>query len=278
MSDRELDITKFSYESYRKLKKNLGEFDAVVECNEIAIREFIEKAQAKDAGDYIKNLSFKHRVKVDAVDFIKFGSRIRHYYLTSVFQQSEQFLKDFKEEWKLYFPNKEWLEIKSGETILQNTLRTLSLRISSDLIEFYEYYRLVRNHMSHNDRDIDKLRSLLRKTQENKNEFLSDLNLSGTPNSLETIGFDDFLILTNIVKHIAFSICSQSKPDNNKIAEALFEHSKKNNGSAYKGLKKLKNNEKRYNNALKSFIITTFGRFSSTDIEEVVSELKRLLA
>lgn len=278
MSDRELDITKFSYESYRKLKKTLGEFDAVVECNEIAIREFIEKAQAQDARNYIKQLSSKHRVKVDEVDFIKFGSRIRHYYLASVFQQSEQFLKDFKEEWKFYFPTKEWLEIKKGETSLQNTLRTISVSIPSDLIDFYEYYRLVRNYMAHTDRDVDELRSRFKKTQENTNEFLNDLHLFGAPNSLETINFDDFLILTNIVKYIAFAICNHSKPDNNRIAEILFEHSKKNNKSAYKGLKKLKNDENRYNNALKSFIITTFGRFSSTDIEEVVNELKRLLA
>ena len=40
--DKNQDITKFSYFSYRALKNTLGEFDATVECNELAIREFIK--------------------------------------------------------------------------------------------------------------------------------------------------------------------------------------------------------------------------------------------
>lgn len=59
MQDRDLDITKFSYPSYRKLKMTLGEFDAVVECNEIAIREFIEHAKKEDLQKYIQQLSKK---------------------------------------------------------------------------------------------------------------------------------------------------------------------------------------------------------------------------
>ncbi|MDM8568610.1 hypothetical protein QUF50_03675 [Thiotrichales bacterium HSG1] len=85
MPDRDLDITKFSYTSYQKLKKMLGEFDAVVECNEIAIREFIEKTQIEGTQKYIKQLSAKHKIRVDEVNFIKFSSRIRHYYIVSVF-------------------------------------------------------------------------------------------------------------------------------------------------------------------------------------------------
>jgi hypothetical protein len=96
MPDRDLDITKFSYFSYRKLKKTLGEFDAVVECNEIAIKEFIENAPKENLQKYIQQLSSKHKVKVDKVDFLKFSSRIRQYYVASVSQQSEQFLKDFR--------------------------------------------------------------------------------------------------------------------------------------------------------------------------------------
>lgn len=77
MPDRDDDITKFSYNSYRKLKKTLGEFDAVVECNEIAIREFIEKAKSEFPGKYIEELSSKHRIRVNDVNFLQFSSRIR---------------------------------------------------------------------------------------------------------------------------------------------------------------------------------------------------------
>jgi small ligand-binding sensory domain FIST len=73
MSDRDLDITKFSYYAYRKLKKTLGEFDAVIECNEIAIKEFVEKAPKEKLQQYVQQLSQKHKVKVDEVDFLKFN-------------------------------------------------------------------------------------------------------------------------------------------------------------------------------------------------------------
>lgn len=243
MQDRDLDITKFSYISYRKLKKNLGEFDAVVECNEIAIREFIEKSQSEDPGKYIQQMSTKHKLRVDEVNFSKFSSRIRHYYVASVFQQSEQFLKDFKEEWTKYFNDTEWLERNKSETNLQNTVRNTGTTFPPDLIEIYDYYRVIRNYMAHTDRNIKELKSQHKKIERNQNMFLREMHLSYTPNSLENIDFTDFILLTNIVKNIAFIIGRDAKPSNKKIAEILFELSKENNKATYKGIKKLKNSK-----------------------------------
>ena len=79
--------------------------------------------------------------------------------------------------------------------------------------------------MSHTDRDLEELKSRYEKIQTNKNAFLNDLHLSGLPNPLNDIDFSDFLILTNIVKHIAYLISTSSKPDNDRIAEILFDKS-----------------------------------------------------
>lgn len=278
MADRDLDITKFSFLAYRKLKKSLGEFDAVVECNEIAIKEFIEQAPKENLQKYIQQLSSKHKVKVDEVNFLKFSSRIRQYYVASVSQQSEQFLKDFRTEWQEYFLENIWVEPGKGETKFQNTLKNISLSLPSDLIDIYEYYRIVRNYMSHTDRDLEELKSKYEKIQTNKNEFLSALHLSTLPNRLNEIDFSDFLILTNIVKHIAYLISTLSKPENDRIAKILFDKSKLENGKIFKGLKKLKNDNVRFEKALKSFITTNFGRFSNNDLDSVYNELKSLLA
>lgn len=278
MPDRDLDITKFSFFAYRKLKKTLGEFDAVVECNEIAIKEFIEQAPKENLQKYIQQLSSKHKVKVDEVDFLKFSSRIRQYYVASVSQQSEQFLKDFRIEWQEYFPKNVWVEPGKGETKFHNTLKNISLSLPSDLIDIYEYYRIVRNYMSHTDRDLEELKNRYEKIQTNKNEFLSDLHLSRLPNPLNDINFSDFLILTNIVKHIAYLISTSSKPDNDRIAKILFDKSKTNGGKTFKGLKKLKNDKKRFENALKNYITTSFGRFSNDDINSIYKKLESLLA
>jgi len=278
MPDRDLDITKFSYNSYRKLKKVLGEFDAVVECNEIAIREFIEKAKFEDTQKYIQQLSTKHKVRVNEVDFIKFSSRIRQYYVASVFQQSEQFLKNFKEEWKIYFRDKEWSEALNGEARLQNVVRNTSINIPSDLMDVYEYYRMVRNYMAHTDRDIKTLRACYKKVESNNNGFLSEMHLSSIPNSLEGLDFNDFIIITNIIKHIAFLVSSNSKPSNKRIATILLKLSQENEKRTYKGIKKLKNNNSRYEKSIQNYAITTFGRFNRMDIEEVITEFKCLLA
>lgn len=278
MPDRDLNITKFSFFAYRKLKKTLGEFDAVVECNEIAIKEFVEQAPKENLQKYIQQLSTKHKVKVDEVNFLKFSSRIRQFYVASVSQQSEQFLKDYRIEWQKYFPEKTWIEPTKGETKLQNTLKNISISLSNDLIEVYEYYRLVRNYMSHTDRNLEELKICLKKIQNNQNDFLSELNLASSPNSVDDINFSDFLILTNVVKHIAYQISTESKPKNERIAEILFDKSKENNKATYKGLMKLKNDKERFEKALRSYITTNFGRFCSQDLNCISKKLESLLA
>ena len=278
MPDRDLDITKFSYGCYRKLKKTLGEFDAVVECNEIAIREFLEHAKKDDAKKYIQQLSKKHKVRIDEIDFWKLSSRIRQYYIVSVYQQSEQYFDNFKEEWKRYNKGIKWDDKRDGETKLQYILRNTSLVLPSDLIDIYNYYRLIRNYMSHTERDLLSIRNGLKKIKQNPNDFLNDLHLTKLPNSLENINYDDFILSTNIVKHIAYLLSTSSKPNNAIIAEILFEKSKENNGRTYKGLKKLKNDIVRYEKALKSFISVSFGRFSTNDSTDVMNRLKALLA
>lgn len=278
MADRDLDITKFSYFAYRKLKKTLGEFDAVVECNEIAIKEFIEKTNKQDSRKYIQQLSTKHKIKVNEVDFFKFSSRIRQYYVASVFQQSEQFFKDFKDEWREYFPEYEWVKPTQGQTKLQSTLSSISLMLPTDLIDIYEYYRIVRNYMAHNDRDKNELKIRHQKVHSNENDFLSELHLSNLPNEFDDIDFSDFLILTNIVKHIAFLISTTAKPENERIAQILLNKAKEENGKTFKGLKKLKNNRNRYENAIKNFMSTKFGRFNTQDEYDIYMKFKSLLA
>ena len=206
------------------------------------------------------------------------------YYISSVSQQAEQFLKDFKEEWIYYFNEKEWIEIKkkkgkATETFLENTLRNTVVTLPYEIQELYDYYRLVRNYMSHNDRDIDAIYSSHKKIMKKNGLALSGLHIANSPpNTIENINFEDFLILTNIVKHIAYLICIKSKPSNKRIAEILFEIPKENKTKYCNGLKKLRNNDERYERALQSFAFTSFGRFSTVDIKEVTIHLKSLLA
>ncbi len=102
---RDINETKFSFKAFRKLKKGLGKFDAVVECNEMAIREFLKNLKgSQDQKQFIKDLSQKHGVKVDTVNVQLFSSRIRLFYILSVMQLAEQFIDELRKEYKSYNP------------------------------------------------------------------------------------------------------------------------------------------------------------------------------
>jgi hypothetical protein len=278
MHDRDLDITKFSYFSYRRLKKTLGEFDAVVECNEIAIKEFLEKIKEDKSETYMHQLSIKHGVKVDNLDFVKFDTRIRQYYILSVFQQAEQYFKNFKEEYMMYFEEIEWKPRLKEETLLGNIIRNLDVDIPTDLKDIYEYYRIVRNYMAHTDRDTQELEKRYGIIQKNENSILKKLNINKSPNYLNTINFDDFFILTNIVKHIAFILTTKSKPTNDRIAEILLKKSEENNSTIKRGFKRLLKNNDRLERSIKNFVVTNFGRFCDSDLSEIFTKFRSLLA
>jgi predicted transport protein len=148
---RVINETKFSFKAFRNLKKGLGEFDAVVECNEIAIREFLTNLKAsQDQKQFIKDLANKHNVRVDSVNIDLFSSRIRLFYIMSVMQQAEQFIDEFRKEYKTYNPT--WTNKADGETDFDNLLQNIFTskvegitEIGNEVYYGFEYYRFVRN-------------------------------------------------------------------------------------------------------------------------------------
>ena len=160
--NRDCTKTKFSFQSFRNLKKGLGEFDAVVECNELAIREFISNlSKAINKETFIHSLSEKYNVKVDTVSIKLFESRIRQFYIMSVMQKAEQFFDEFKKEYKDY--KSEWINKKDGETDLDNllintfgSLKNGIKEIKDEVYYGYEYYRFIRNRFAHSEEKDDK--------------------------------------------------------------------------------------------------------------------------
>jgi hypothetical protein len=132
---RDINETKFSFKAFRNLKKGLGEFDAVVECNEMAIREFLKNLKAsQDQKQFIQDLSQKHGVRVDTVSVELFSSRIRLFYILSVMQQAEQFIDEFRKEYKSYNPTR--ADKVDGETDFDNLLRNIFPSKGQGLLKF----------------------------------------------------------------------------------------------------------------------------------------------
>jgi hypothetical protein len=81
-----MNNSKFAFRCYFKLKNNLGRFDSIVECNELAIRQFLSLLIQSNREKVISELSSKHGIRVNNLDSDLFQSRISQWYILSVYQ------------------------------------------------------------------------------------------------------------------------------------------------------------------------------------------------
>ena len=285
---RDKNETKFSFKAFRNLKKGLGEFDAVVECNEMAIREFLTNLKASpDQTQFIIDLSHKHGIRVDTVSVDLFSSRIRLFYILSVMQQAEQFIDEFRKEYKSY--NSTWADKEGGETDLDNLLRNVFSSkgrgidgIGKEVYHGFEYYRLVRNRFAHSEeKDFKRLENQCSKIIEYIDFYNSTFHSIDSPNNYDKINFNDFLLFTNIIKHIGYVLCEKCKPDNSILAEKIMYLEVKVANKTIKPLKnilKLKNDPKRFSNAFGTLLNSTFGKINEADKNEIIQHINRILA
>lgn len=273
------DIEYYNYKAYQNLKERLGLFDAVIECNDLALREFIaNKDAAEDPAIYIKNLSLKHSVKVDSVNNKMLTSRIRHFYIMSVSQQVDQFFDEFRIEHKLVNESK-WENKQVGEIDLDYILRTLCgttvdgvKLIGEELYEGYQYYRKVRNRFAHSDKDDRNIDNQYIVVEKFKPWYLENYSIKDSPKIYNEISFDDFRLFSVIVKEIAFKFCMSLRPSVEQLSKEIIRQSKieqnekEINKVNFKSFRGLKNKPQRYLNALTNFLNTNFGRFKKSDI------------
>jgi len=285
---RDINETKFSFKAFRNLKKGLGEFDAVVECNEMAIREFLKNLKAsQDQKQFIQDLSQKHGVRVDTVSVDLFSSRIRLFYILSVMQQAEQFIEEFRKEYKTYYPT--WSDKVDGETDFDNLLRNIFTSkgrgidgIGKEVYHGFEYYRMVRNRFAHSEqKDIKKLENQCSKISEYKGFYNSTFHSLDSPNNYDKIDFNDFLLFTNIIKNIGYTLCEKCKPDNLQLAEKIASLEVQVENKLIKPIKnifKLKNDPDRFSNAIGNLLNSNFGKINQTDRDEIIQHINSILA
>ena len=280
MSDRERDVTEFSYPSYRAFKKILGEYDAVIECIELAIQEFqniYSKVPIHKKSDFIAKMSETHSVDVSVYDFRRIDSRTSKLSIVSTHREFEIFLDDFKQEFK-HLNDVNWISKKDGQTSVDNCIQNIQLHvdkafIDKELVDAYNYYRLVRNHIAHGNLKDNRMKKLYGDLAKVRNQLLDRFNLSDGLNEIENFDHSDFILFTNLVKHIAFELSFNAKPGIDRIANYICLDKK----NIYT-LKKILNNTERFDKALRNIYVTAFGRISSTEYSVLNSKIRGLLA
>lgn len=268
-----MDFHNFKFRCYRNLKKNLGEIDAIVECSELAIREFVYLSNNSQGNDYIKQKSYQHCVKVDSVDCVRLVQRNSKLHILNVYGQFEWFLKCLKKE---HPEGGDWNIDNDKKSLFSKTLKCLSNKeiiIISDLEQdLIEYYRGVRNSFIHIDGKGVKNWEV--KSEDLRKRVLEDVQLKKykAPNKFDEIQFDDFLLFTNIVKAVSLKMSVLGKPSDDLIVQMIKKFPKFND------IKKFKNNPRRAENALKNLIRTEYCMSFEESKFVVESILKEILA
>jgi hypothetical protein len=217
--------TTFRFAAYRDLKRTLGQINAVVETAELAMRAFAAQARiAPSAGVFVKEMSAAHGVRVDSMDLLASARHMHHFYIMSVHQQLEVFLKALKKE----HPRTTWLDHKEN-SLLKNVLSSFPEYQYSGMVDavgrlevdISDYYRNVRNALAHGDdkNSVSVAFKLRSKVQGSDSVYVK----LAAPNTFDQTGFDDFILFTRAVKHIGLAFCSVARPTNSEIAVMLLD-------------------------------------------------------
>lgn len=253
-------ITSFRLPCIPNLIKCLGKVDATVECTELAIREFIN--ECKNDPDTICEYSKRHNIKVDYVNLDHLQVRTAQLYLISVYQQAEGFLENFRDEHPLA---KKW-RYDDDDDLLRRILKNIGSTYQQTQnivgileVDLFDYYRHIRNCYMHpeidkttHDKKTEKLKELVK-----HNQNYARLN---APNIYDEISFDDFILFTRIIKHIAYALCKVNRPTDQEIADILIKKIRTDQTSMkLQTIKRLKNNPKRAHSVLTSYLGELYG-------------------
>lgn len=206
---------RFRLPCYLRLKRALGVIDACAECQEIAVREFLQSCNdATDPTITIQRLSRIHGIRVDSVDLQRFARRNTELQLVAVTQAFEMFLNDYVGE----HPRLTSREGREGqETLLEFIVRKLKIapddsQTLTQSLEYrvYNYYRALRNSVAHgtrsgaaashpNNRGLDQLKRDCK--------GCSEYQRLDAPNPETLLSFDDYVLFTRASKRLASQLC-----------------------------------------------------------------------
>ncbi|HEU0124314.1 MAG TPA: hypothetical protein VFQ91_27540 [Bryobacteraceae bacterium] len=218
----------FRFPCYTKLNIVLGELDACAECQEIAVRDFVEKCKdAADPAAVIQERSRHYGIKVDVVDLARFARRNTELQLVSVSQAFEGFLDDFiAEHPRLGFRP----ERKKGVLLLDAVvdkvapLRDAKALRASVEYQVYNYYRGLRNEVAHVvDRDTEKLTATLTNLKKDCTASPEYARLDA-PHSFQELTFDDFVLFTRTAKRLASLLCDAGALNDDEVLDWASTH------------------------------------------------------
>jgi hypothetical protein len=224
-------MNRFRLTCYLRLKRELGQIDACVECLEIAVREFLRQCDISERPSRtVQDLSRKHGIRVDAVDVARFRCQSVGLQLIGVTQVFETFLDSFlREHPRLGSRDGR----KDSETVLDFVIRRLEpasmkrqqLKDSLDY-RLYDYYRLLRNDLAHSGVGLEEVghsgsRGKLLDGLRTECAGCDEYRALKAPNPPASVSFDDYVLFTRVAKRLARALCVLGQLSDEEILDWL---------------------------------------------------------
>lgn len=212
MHNRSIRKNKFNLPSMRNLWKTMGGYDALVQYNECAVRQFIQKwSMYKDDGishaDFIRTQAKEVNIKLGYIDFDRYRQEVYLWYLIHPYGCIDTFKDAFKDDLKAFgydirldFQDKNALE----KLILGLRDAGIYVSVEDYKLDLDQYYRWSRNLLAHklNDKEKDRLDHLYKKLDKGK-IFSWYPSLTNALSAPCQYSFDDYTLCTANLKNIA---------------------------------------------------------------------------
>ena len=196
--------------SSKRLYKRLGDYDTLAEYTMCAMLDFEKYCDKRvDFSDYVATKAKEHQIN------LRGGVTLGNYKTAlckSFIVNSHAILSDFIIHYRDDIRNLFTRDFKLAEdekvselSRLLVSLETLGLKPSFPgwLLPVMDYYRMVRNSVAHNARDVDACRKAYLKVDRNAIDNDYWVFNGKVPNDADAITMDDFYFYSACIKHVA---------------------------------------------------------------------------
>lgn len=205
----------FNIPSNRLLVKTLGEYDALVEYQEVANRLMLNEQESSKEPfrDYLARVSKDVKINLNDITLQDYKSAIIQGYLVFPNASFDDFLDGFVDDVRILIDdqfnigkNKKGCNFEKIVDALKDI--TITLTIDQDKVNLYHYYRLLRNDLAHRlNKEYTKEFNTI-----DKNAIKAHYPTLLGPNQKSSLCFDDFILCTANIKSIAFEMTKSLLP------------------------------------------------------------------
>lgn len=218
----------FNIPSNRLLVKSLGEYDALVEYQEVSNRLMLKELDNSNESfrDYLTRVSEEVNIYLKDITLKDYKAAIIQGYLVFPNASFDEFLSEFVEDVRQLIDDQITLSRLEGshfEKVLEALKnKSIVINLDDDKVNLYHYYRLLRNDLAHRlNRDYaDRYNAIHKDVIKG---FYPSLSV---PNQKDSLSFDDFILCTANIKSIAFEMTKGILPYINWVEKVVDNREK----------------------------------------------------